>query len=184
MDSCNVIITLTSFTINGLAIHKAGTVSDFHALLGQPTRIVPAGTSAPVGHRNNHIHFYDHLGLRLNEHHFTYQIQEVTGIFDIENAIHPTTHPFPARFGVGGLQIETGTQERSLEQSSLSFFSYLKGSWSAEIQSGPVNGHRISVCVSTQGRKLPSGKRSKVREILSVSVCLEHDPWDSSCRPK
>ncbi len=44
-------------------------------MLGQPQRVAPAGPPAPVGHRNNHVHFYDHLGITLSEHHYTYQIQ-------------------------------------------------------------------------------------------------------------
>ncbi|WP_425396551.1 hypothetical protein [Aeoliella sp.] len=179
---CTVLIEATGATINGMPIQAADSVARFHSLFGTPTRIDPAGPPAPAGHRNNYIHFYDHLGVYLNEHHFTYQIQEVGFVLDIDEAAHPTERPFTGQLHVGGITLSPSATEDTLAESSLSFTSKLRGSWSTEIQSG-LPGISIYVSIDSNGRRLPSGRRSKVRQLLSVSLGLHHDPWDTTHRP-
>lgn len=183
VDSCDLRISETRVTLNGTPIHVAAPVATFHSLLGEPTRVIPAGPPAPFGHRNNHIHFYDHLGLTLNEHHDTYQIQAVTAVLNTVDAIHPTTQPFSGTLQIGGVNLAAGDAESDLEGTTIRFLSYLPGEWAADVLSAPTEGHRIHVSIATKGRKLPSGRRSRRREILSVSLSLEHDPWDTTHRP-
>ncbi len=183
IDSCDLCVTATSVTIGQTPIHAAGPVGTFHSLLGEPTRIIPAGPPAPFGHRNNHIHFYDHLGLRLNEHHYTHQIQAVTAVLNTVDSIHPTRLPFSGTLQVGGVNIGEGEVETKLAESAIPFVSRLPGIWAADVTSAPTEGHRIHISVDTKGRMLPSGRRSRKREILSVELSLHHDPWDTSHKP-
>ncbi|MHB8900793.1 MAG: DUF7738 domain-containing protein [Thermoguttaceae bacterium] len=85
--SCDVQITATGTMINGTPIHGAEPIAWFHALLGEPTRIIPAGPPAPVDHRDNHIHYYDRFGITLNEHHYTW-----CGEYSALTSVLHTTH--------------------------------------------------------------------------------------------
>lgn len=156
------------------------------ALNGQLTieLIAPAGPPAPVGDRNNHIQYYDHLDITLNEHHYTFQVQAITVVLNTIDAIHPTTSPFSGTLRIGGVNVAAGDTESDLEGMAIQFLSHLPGNWSADVQSAPMDGHRIHVSIDTKGRRLPSGRRSRIREILSVSLSLEHDPWDTTHRPR
>ena len=183
VESCDLCIAATRVTINGTPIHVAGSVASFYSLLGQPQRVVPTGPPAPVGHRNNHVHYYDHLGITLSEHHYTYQIQAITAVLNTTDAIHPTGSPFSGALQIGGVHVAAGDTESDLKGSAIRFLSRLPGSWSADVQSAPTDGHRIHVSIDTKARKLPSGRRSKIREIISVQLSLEHDPWDTTQRP-
>ncbi len=72
------IVDAGRFTLNGRSFCDAEPAKVFHELLGHPDRLEEAGQPAPFGHRNNQIHFYDDLGMYLNEHHYTILIQGVT----------------------------------------------------------------------------------------------------------
>jgi hypothetical protein len=182
-SACDVCITITGVTMNRRALHVAQPVATFHSLLGEPTRILPAGPPAPFSHRNNHIHYYDHLGVTLNEHHYTYQIQCVRFILNTADAIHPTSEPFSGNLLLGGVRLRAGDAESELKGTTIPLSSRLAGVWSGDVLSGPAHGHRINITIDTMGRKLPSGKRSKKRLITTVSLSLEHDPWDMTHRP-
>jgi hypothetical protein len=182
-SACDVCITITGVTMNRRALHVAQPVATFHSLLGEPTRILPAGPPAPFSHRNNHIHYYDHLGVTLIEHHYTYQIQCVRFILNTADAIHPTSEPFSGNLLLGGVRLRAGDAESELMGTTIPLSSRLAGVWSGDVLSGPAHGHRINITIDTMGRKLPSGKRSKKRLITTVSLSLEHDPWDMTHRP-
>lgn len=182
-NSVDVRIGETRTTIDGTAIQSAEPVAWFQAILGPPSRIVPAGPPAPAGHRNNHFHFYDDLGMTLNEHHFTYQVQEVEIVLDTADAIHPTTRPFAGRLEIGGTRIDAGSSEEILKSSNIRFIALHKGTWFAKVKSATDSGREITVFVNTSGRKLPSGRRSKIRRVVTLALCLEHDPWDARFRP-
>lgn len=181
--SFDVRIGETRTTIDGTPILTAEPVAWFHAILGSPSRVVPAGPTAPAGHRNNHIHIYDDLGMTLNEHHYTYQIQEVDIVLDTTDAIHSTPRPFAGRLEIGGAQIVAGAFEDILKSSDIRFSALHQGKWFAKVKSAPGSGREIPVFVHTAGRKLPSGRRSKIRLVVTVAICLEHDPWDARFRP-
>jgi len=180
-NACHIQIGLTNTTLNGCPIAAAQPVAWFHALLGEPDRIISAGSPAPVGHRNPQIHYYDHLGITLNEHHFTYLVQSVTVVLDTAGAIHPTLRPFSGLLEVGGVVLKSGCVDRVLRDSALPFHSQLKGTWFALARSS--TDQEITVAIDTAGRKLASGRRSKVRRVLTVALCLAHDPWETRFRP-
>ena len=46
IDSCDLRIVVDGVSINGTPLDVAGSVAAFHTLLGEPTRIVPAGPPA------------------------------------------------------------------------------------------------------------------------------------------
>ncbi len=181
--SCDVRIGETRTTIDGTPILTAEPVAWFHAIPGSPSRIVPAGPPAPAGHRNNHIHLYDDKGMTLNEHHYSYQIQEVDIVLDTADAIHPTSRPFSGRLEIGGTQLVAGASEDILKSSNIKFSALHKGTWFAKVKSAPDSGREITVFVNTAGLKLPSGRRSEIRRVVTVAICLEHDPWDARYRP-
>ncbi len=181
VNSPAIIIEPSSVTVNGTSLTKGGPVAEFHSLLGEPNRI--EGKPAPVGHRSNQIHFYDELGLLLNEHHYTYQIGAITLILNVAEAICPTTNAFHGELVIGGVNVRAGDVERDLAGTTIPFHSVLAGSWSAEVLSAQKDGRPIRIYIDTKGAKLPSGRRSKRREIISVAICLEQDPWDTTCRP-
>ena len=179
--SCEICIRPPRVELNGQPLGTAEPVAAFHALLGPPDRIVPAGSPAPVGHRNNHIHFYDRLGITLSEHHYTYQIQGMTAVLSLE-ATHPTRELFTGRLHLGGVELSPGALERDLGSSSLTFTSWLSGRWFAHVSA--ESGRRVSIAVRTQGPRLKSGRRSKKRVILDISLGFDHDPWDGTYRPR
>jgi hypothetical protein len=178
-----VCVAATGITITGTPIHTAWPVANFHRIFGEPSRIVVAGPPAPFGHRNNQIHFYDDLGITLNEHHYTYQIQAITFVLDTADAIHPTIRPFSGTLDIGGTRLVAGASEAELMNSQIQFTSQLRGTWFAKVSSALVNGREVTIAVDSAGHRLQSGRRSKLRRIVSVTLCLEHDPWDVRYRP-
>lgn len=169
--------------INGLLISTSGPASQFHAIFGIPDRILDGSpTPAPEGHRNNQFHYYDTLGVTLNEHHYTHQIQAINFVFDSHLSHHPTKHSFFGEMSIGGLRIVTGTLERQLSESDLKFTAQLSGTWFTTIPSA-VEGQLITVAVLTSALKLKSGRRSNTKVVASISLCLPHDPWDPAHIP-
>src|SRR5690606_9484676 len=97
-------------SVNDTPIDRAGPASQYHAVFGTPDRIIDgSSTPAPFGHRNNQFHYYDTLGVTLNEHHYTHQIQAINFVFDTDLADHPTMSPFIGTMIIGGLRISVGT---------------------------------------------------------------------------
>lgn len=182
--SLEVSIRRDGASINGTPLGTAGPVSQLHAVFGTPDRIIEGSpTPAPVGHRNNQFHYYDAQGVTLNEHHYTYQIQSINFVFDTGLSDHPTRHAFHGEMTVGGLGVVVGTLERELSNAGLKFTARLPGTWYTRIPSS-VEGKAITVTVSTLGPRLKSGRRSKTKVIVSVSLCLPHDPWNTAHIPR
>ncbi|MEP3480220.1 MAG: hypothetical protein ABJZ55_13295 [Fuerstiella sp.] len=155
-----------SLVLAGLSIPHALPASAFHDLLGAPNRIIAAGQPAPVGHRNNHIHIYDDLGIYINEHHYTYLLSSVTFVLDLARSSFPPLNPFCGRLEIGDLQIAQPFPENDIVQTGLPFHAKLKGSWTLDGDST----HWI-------------GLNSKRNLVHTVSVCVPHDPHDDSHRP-
>lgn len=174
--SFSAIIDADQFILNGRALRDAEPVQAFHELLGRPTRIEPAGQPAPVGHRNNQIHLYDNLGLYLIEHHFTFLVDAVTFVFWREEAAFATERDFTGDLRVGHIDVKPGMMESDMRGTTIPFVSQLTGSWSFKSDD-------LWVGIDTKGEKRSTGRRSKRRRIVSVSVCLKHDPWDTRFRP-
>ena len=183
--SIAVVIRPDIALINGMPLGRSGPPSDFHSIFGVPDRVIDAcPTLAPVGYRHNQIHYYDSLGITLNEHHFTNQIQAITFVFDIHLAVHPTKMPFTGSFDIAGFRVGPNALERQLSESRLEFSATLPGTWFAEINLSAANGSALSIAVCTKGAVLPSGHRSKARRITDISLSLDHDPWDTTHTPQ
>lgn len=178
-----ILVGPVGVTFNDMPIGSAGPVSKFHAIFGNPTRIEPIGPPAPYGHRDPFSHYYDNLGITLGENHYTYQITSIDIVLNISLAMFPTSEPFLGTLDIGGIIVNSGDAESALKDSSLQFTGTLPGTWFASVQSKEHDGDRISIAVQTLGHKLRSGRRSKRREIVSVQLGLNHDPWDTTYRP-
>jgi hypothetical protein len=160
-------------TVNGLAIHTAPTVDEFHAVLGTPSRIDGIG-AAPFGHRNNQIHVYDDLGLRFIEHHFTCRAQDITCSFTSgdEGLFRFTPKlPFVGDIFVNGKQMPLGGIEAEFFLSwPFQFDRRLPGIAICEFGG-------FSVAVQTRGSRLRSGRKSKTRHVVEISFGWPHDNW-------
>jgi hypothetical protein len=171
-------VDVARFVLNGVEITGQRPVSDFHLILGKPTRILAAGPPAPPGHRNNQIHFYDDAGLYLNEHHYTYTVGAITFVLWRDEAIHKPTTELKGGLTVGGVHVQAALTERELLASSIPFEPKLpRGHWSWK--SGP-----LYVGFSARGRKGMSERRSSIRHVIAISVCFEGDPFEKRYRPQ
>jgi hypothetical protein len=166
--------------VNDTPLDRAAPPSHFHEIFGMPNRIIDGSpTPAPLGHRNNQFHCYDDLGMTLNEHHYTHQIQAINFVFDKNRSDHPTKNRFRGMLSIGNAQIFPGALERQLRDTGLAFSARLQGIWLVSIRSS-VSGQPITLAVATQQMHLSYKQRSKVRVITAVSLCLAHDPWVTS----
>ena len=177
----NFCINEHGLTINSTVLRASQPIARIHELLGKPDRVV--GAPAPAGHRNNHIHFYDGLGITLNEHHYTYQIHAVTFIFDVGDAIHATKHKFVGGLSVFGAVVQPDDCEDVLSQCTIGFRCPLAGRWFAEIDNDKPSGTRYSVSLEFKGEKRAGSRRSRRRRIVTVDVGLAGDNWDTTYGP-
>ena len=172
-----LLLDLDVEVVNGALRLAGGELSDaisigrLHSLLGAPSRIVEPAQRAPAGHRNNQIHIYDALGIICHEHHYTRLVEGIAFVFwpDEAPAFAPAA-AFAGRLTVFGLPLEAGMTGAALSALPCSFEPGIGGSLSYEDD-------KISVIIDTKGKKLPSGRRSKSRQVVSVAVGLAHDPW-------
>ncbi|MDZ4821100.1 MAG: hypothetical protein SGJ20_19215 [Planctomycetota bacterium] len=159
--------------VDDFRITTAPTVAAMHQRFGTPSRIDTGETPAPAGHRNNQIHVYDELGITLNEHHHTRLLQLVTCWFATDDPHYRFT---PHSNFTGQLQFENVTMplggdiRQFLGLSPFQLNCVLTGSWSY------VN-NEFAIFVNSRGRRLPSGRRSKVQSILSIDLFWPHDLW-------
>lgn len=103
-----------SFTIDGKVILPDQQLPFFQSTLGPPDRTIAAGPPAPVGHRNNHVHLYDRLGLYLNEHHATREIQAVSFVWNLERGPFPPRNPFCGTIRLGETIVEPSVSYQGL----------------------------------------------------------------------
>lgn len=159
--------------VNGCSIVTAPTVEEMYAILGEPTRIDSGESPAPVGHRNGRIHIYDELGVTINEHHYTYRIQSLMcwmNVVDTEFRFVPE-QAFSGTLSVDGSDLRLGGNVRDFFASSpVEFGDGWGGSWSFRVGG-------FCVFLSSQGHRLRSGRRSKVRHVATVSLSWPHDSW-------
>ena len=161
----------SGLTLDGHVFVHAVTPGAFVAALGPANRVIDAGGPAPHGHRSTLLHVYDSLGLLINEHHHTGTICEVRFSLWPEQDIHPPAAAFPGELRLGIRSIRSGAMEAELKACGLPFEPSLAGDWG-------VTGGPVSIWATTRGARLKSGRRSRVRRIVHVSVGLRHDPWD------
>lgn len=159
--------------INGLAIEAAVSPRRLWEVLGEPSRIVDPATPAPFGHRNNQIHVYDRLGLYFNEHHFTRLAQGLTFVLWPEEHRYSfcPSLAFAERLRLCGYEVPPVASESDvIRGSGIPFRQYLAGQWG-------TGGDGFGVGVSAVGARMPSGRRSRKRRVVSIDVAWPHDPW-------
>jgi hypothetical protein len=165
--------------INGLCIQSAPTVSDMYAVLGQPSRIDSGEKPAPAGHRNNQIHVFDELGLTLIEHHYTRLVQGLSCWFDTEERLFRFTPKcrFQGQLVFERVTMPLGGDVRAfLVSSPFAFSDHFAGTCRHEFDG-------FSIIVDSRGRRLPSGRRSKLRHVTYISLSWRHDNWHRPADP-
>ena len=162
--------------INGWAVATAPTVPELHLVLGTPSRVEDGYPPAPVKHRNQQVHVYDALGLDFIEHHYTRRITQVRCWFDVTE---PQFHFTPA-FAFGGRLIIDGvtmpahpTEVEFLATRPPAMRRVIAGIWASKVGG-------IYLGIGARGRRLPSGRRSKTRQVEDVSIGWPHDDWQRS----
>ena len=137
-------------------------VDGYRNALGTPSQTIEAGGPAPAGHRNNQVHVFDDVGVYLTEHHATQLIESVNFVLDASESLFPLDQAFNGSLTVLDMALDAKTKEEEL--SSL-FQRDLPGDYS-------VAAGKCWVSINAVGRRTPSGKRSKPRYVVSVSVCF------------
>jgi hypothetical protein len=162
-------------SIIGVSIPKPLTVKELHALLGPPSRILEPKLRAPVGHRSQHHHVYDPLGLIFCEHHYTQRIEYFEIVFRPEEQRMLSDQPPPSRFP-GTLRLAGFTFPADVPDLDVvlrncpAFFNHPSGTRS-------VSRDGFAVHLDADGHKLPGGGRTKRLQLVSVSLSWPHDPW-------
>jgi len=157
--------------LGGRAFREAVPPAVLHEVLGPPSRIDEPATPAPVGHRNNQVHVYDDAGIYFHEHHFTRLAMSVTFCLapGLESFGFLPTAGFAGRLSIDGFVVPPSATERDFATCPVPF-RYDFHAWQVKLGS-------ISVFCPVRGTRLPSGRRSKVRQVVGVSIGLPHDPW-------
>ena len=159
--------------INGWVVTTAPVVSELHDALGAPGRVEAGHTSAPLKHRNQHVHVYDALGLDFIEHHYTRRIMQVRCWLDVtEPQFHFTPAcAFGGRLNIDGVTIPPHpTEIEFLATRPPAMRHFIAGLWASRVGG-------IHLGINARGRRLPSGRRSKTRRVEDVSIGWPHDNW-------
>ena len=175
MVTVHVFTVSPRIVVNGLSITTAPVVSKLHVVLGQPDRIDTGPVPAPYGHRNNQIHVYDRLGVTFNEHHYTRRAQDIWCWFDTSELVYRFTpkEPFLGKLFFNETEIPLGGSEQKFMQSSPFKFQHTLGHvWSFRFEG-------FSLRANERGQKLPSGRRSRKRQVTDISISWPHDDWAS-----
>jgi hypothetical protein len=157
--------------INARSVLSLPTIAEFHALLGPPSRIDSGEIPAPVKCRNNQIHVYDHLGLRLLEDHFTRRICEIACSWDVDDPLYRFTPRTPCAGTVtfDGVALPHAGAERDVARDcTWRFDRVLGGLWAFTLG-------EFHVALVARGARLRSGRRSKSKRIIEFSVSWSHD---------
>ena len=112
-NKMRVVIDPESLEIDGVLFRDAVLSGVFFELLGRPDRSSDPSDAPPDLPRNT-LHFYDGLGLYLNEHHYTKKIHAVCFVLWPDEAIHKTGDEFAGELTVAGHRIETEMTERQI----------------------------------------------------------------------
>jgi hypothetical protein len=173
MITIDVNFRAPSVTLNRFVITTAPTVQELHELLGNPDRIDAGETPAPVGHRNNQIHIYDQLGLTVIEHHYTQRIESMCCWFETEE---PRFRFTPSRSFSDTLVIDDVVMPLGGDVSTFATTSPVKyengfgGLW----RTGSAG---FGIHLQTRGKRLRSGRRSRIQHVIEVSITWPHDKW-------
>ncbi|APR80788.1 Hypothetical protein A7982_06135 [Minicystis rosea] len=165
--------------MNGLEITSAPPMRAIYGVLGEPSRVHVPVPAAPPGHRNNQIHVYDALGVRVNEHHFTFLAQELGLTFDCDDPAFAFTpkEPFRGELVIDNRSMPLGGPEADFVRACpLPLEHTMAGVWRWEAGG-------FFVGLDARGDRLSTGRRSRNRRVIGLSISWPHDPWDRSARP-
>lgn len=158
--------------VNGHRVETAPPIAELLRAIGTPTRVDTGPTPAPPGFRNNQQHVFDALGLHLNEHHHTCLAQAI----GVTLSVDEPRYGFSAKTAFTGQLLFDGvtmplraTEQEFLQASPWPFEHFLAGNWSYKFDG-------FFVGFDAVGPKLASGRRSKQRMVVDVSVSWPHDP--------
>ena len=162
-----------SVSIDDLSITAAPGTEPLYEVLGKPDRIDSGSLPAPTGHRNGQRHIYDALGVTMNEHHYTYRVTSLVCWFSAADPEYRFTpqQDFQGTLNIDGVTMPHGGDVRDfLGSAPCTFEGGFGGGWQHDFSN-------FCIFVSSRGRLLPCGRRSKVRNVTSVSLSWPHDPW-------
>lgn len=159
-------LSLAGLSIDGVTFDRGLPLESYSLVIGPPSRTISPGPPAPCGHRNNQIHFYDEIGIYLNEHHATFLIKEVNVLLAPEHTRFPTKEPFLGDVVVCNLVIRRGMNENEFLQlsakSSVQFRHHLGHSWYIE-------NSLYAIDIDTFAALSPSGRKSRRRYLSSAA---------------
>lgn len=161
-------------TIGGKLIDAAPSVAQLHAMLGPPTRIVGPVKPAPVGHRNNQIHVYGRDGICFYEHHYTRRLSGCLILMVPEEHTEFSLNQcarFSGTLDIAGHELSASTDLQSFFRDCPVTFEPTMLGWLRAMED------EFSVILDLKGRRLPSGRRSKLLRLASISLDWPHDPW-------
>lgn len=160
--------TLKSITLDGMSFSCGMPLSEYELILRCPSRSIELGGRAPYGHRNNHAHFFDDVGIFLAEHHLTRLIEGVGIVLEPKHAYRKPVSGYRGELIVCGVPIVHGMRpEEFLERCEVSFRWHLGHSLVFDAES-------ISIDIDTYTERTPSGRESAHRVISVVSVGFEN----------
>lgn len=158
--------------VNGFRIESAPPVADLLNVIGTPTRVDAGPKPAPPGFRNNQQHVFDSLGVHVNEHHHTRRAQAIGVALSVQERRFGFT-PISAFTGAllfGGVRMPLHATEREfLKAAPWPFEHFIAGGWHYRFDG-------FFVGIEAVGSKLPSGRRSKRRVVVDVSISWPDDP--------
>jgi hypothetical protein len=159
--------------VNRLRIEAAPPIAELLGVIGTATRISTGPKAAPPGFRNNQLHVFDLLGVHVNEHHHTRRAQEI----GIALSVQEHRYGFTPTSAFGGTLLFDGvpmplsaTEAEFLRAAPWPLEHFIAGNWSYKFDG-------FFVGFEALGQKLPSGRRSKQRRVVEVSISWPHDDW-------
>jgi hypothetical protein len=159
-------VSLDGLLLNGRLFQSPALPSEYSAALESAARVVEPAPSAPFGHRNNHIHLFDGLGLYLIEHHATRLVDSVVFVLWLEESAFKPAREYSGELTIGGVRFFPGMTPRDYSSSAIAFEGPALGLfWKAHLDG-------IWIGLSARGMRQPSGRRGKRLRFADVSICF------------
>jgi hypothetical protein len=158
--------------VNGFRIETAPPVAELLSAIGSPTRVYAGPTPAPTGFRNNQQHVFDALGVHVNEHHHTRRAQEIGVTLSVDERKYgfTPTSAFNGTLLFDGVRMPLQATEAEFSKAApWAFENFITGNWRYKFDGFYVGFDAI-------GPKLKTGRRSKQRVVVDVSISWPHDP--------
>jgi len=158
--------------VNGYRIQTAPPIRELLDVIGKPTRVDTGPTPAPLRHRNNQQHVFDSLGIKVNEHHYTRRAHEIYIALSVEERLYGFSplSAFAGELIFDGVNMQLrATESDFLRAMPWPIEHFIAGNWNSRFDG-------FFVAFQAIGPKLPSGRRSKRRVMVNVSISWPHDP--------